>query len=105
MPNFGYHLARAKGAAVRKIYRALLPALVRRKTPARDADLPFEVYSYSGEATLPEQVASIRSFLRYAGRPRKWIVASDGTHSTRSLQLLREISKLIEVQLTPSGDL
>ncbi|MGZ5504302.1 MAG: hypothetical protein ACXWGY_06540, partial [Chthoniobacterales bacterium] len=97
MPNFGYHLARAEGAAVRRIYAATLPALVRRRVRLRDADLPFEVYSYSGEATLPEQVASIRSFLRYAGRPMKWTIASDGTHTARSITLLKSISPLLTV--------
>ncbi|MGZ4967807.1 MAG: hypothetical protein ACXV97_11575 [Chthoniobacterales bacterium] len=99
MPNFGYHLARAEGAAVRRIYAANLPALVRRKIRIRDAELPFEVYSYSGETTLPEQVASIRSFLRYAGRPMKWTIASDGTHTARSITLLKSISPLLTVAL------
>jgi hypothetical protein len=99
MPNFGYHLARMEGAAVRRIYSAVLPALVRQKIDASKTKLPFEVYSYSGEATLPEQAASIRSFLRHAGEPRKWIVASDGTHTPRSIGLLQSISPRVAVLL------
>src|SRR5450432_2584378 len=97
MPNFGYHLARAEGAAVRRIFSTTLPVLVRRKTVIRRASLPFEVYSYSGEQTLPEQVASIRSFLRHAGRPIKWTIASDGTHGERSIRLLQSISPIVTV--------
>ena len=75
----------------------------------RDADLPFEVWSYSGEATMPEQVASIRSFFCHAGRPIRWTIASDGTHTPRSIELLQSISPLIKISLPnewlPSGDL
>ena len=80
MPNFGYHLARAEGRAIRAIYAASLRSIVRRAiTPPRD--LPFEVYAYSGESALPEQIASIRSLLRHAGRPKKITIVSDGTYS------------------------
>lgn len=96
LPNFGYHLARAEGRAVRALYAAALPAIVRRSLqPA--ANLPFEVYSYSGQSALPEQVASIRSFLRHAGQPRKFTVVSDSTHSARSIALLQAISPLVKV--------
>jgi hypothetical protein len=96
MPNYGYHLARAEGEAMRRLYSAALPRLVRRAiTPPRD--FPFEVFSYSGEAALPEQVASIRSFLKHAGRPVKFTVMSDGTYSVRSSELLRSLDRSIAV--------
>lgn len=88
--NFGYRLARCQGAATRAVYAAALPFLptppVRKSEP-----LPFEVYSYSGEAGLPEQIASVRSLLRHAGQPRKITIVSDGTHTPRSLELLRRL--------------
>ena len=96
MPNFGYHLARARGRAVRALYLASLPRLARRRV-APPRDLPFEVYAYSGEAALPEQVASIRSFLRFAGRPQKFTVVSDGTHPRRSVALLRSLDPSVAV--------
>ncbi|HSH39217.1 MAG TPA: hypothetical protein VK993_10555 [Chthoniobacterales bacterium] len=96
MVNFGYHLARAHGAMVRYIYIRSLSTIVRRK-PAPRAVLPFEVYSYSGEAALPEQVASIRSLLRHAGRPRKFTVVSDGTYTQRSVDLLQAIDGCVSV--------
>ncbi len=90
MLNFGYRLARAHGAVARAAYAAALPyqapPLVRDLPP-----LPFEVYTYSGEAALPEQIASLRSLLRHAGRPKKITIVSDGTHSPRSLKLLRSL--------------
>src|SRR5438067_11274998 len=95
MPNYGYHLARAKGRAVREIYRAsmrILPTI----EPSRS--FPLEVFSYSGEAALPEQVASIRSFLRHVGRPAMFNVVSDGSHSQSSKRLLQEIDSCVSVR-------
>lgn len=96
MPNFGYHLARAKGAWFRRLYKAQLDAIVRRPIPANTA-LPFEVFSYSGEDMLPEQIASIRSLFRFAGRPKQFTVVSDGTHSEPSLDLLRSLDPCVRV--------
>jgi hypothetical protein len=95
MPNYGYHLARAQAKAVRAIYRAFLPSTARRRIPG-SAEVPFSVFSYSGESTLPEQVASIRSFLKYVGRPRKFTVVSDGTFSGRSIAILKSLNCVIE---------
>lgn len=96
MPNYGYHLARAYGGAVRRAYLAMLPAIVARRIKP-PAEVPLDIYAYSGEPALPEQVASIRSFLRHAGRPRKFTVVSDGTYSDRSLELLRRLDSNIVV--------
>jgi hypothetical protein len=96
MPNFGYHLARLKGNALRQFYRALLPFIVaRRPNPSRS--VPLHVFAYSGEAMLPEQIVSIRSFLRYVGRPRSFTVVSDGSHSERSVRLLELVDPIISV--------
>ena len=106
--NVGYHLARALGAIVRRFYERSLPMIARRKiTPS--LELPFEVYSYSGEAALPEQVASIRSLLQHGGRPIKFTVVSDGTYSQRSIELLRAIDRCVSVSpvaewLPPDAD-
>jgi hypothetical protein len=100
MPNFGYHFARQAGHAMRIAYNAALPLIARRPIEPRST-LPFEVYAYSGESALPEQVASIRSFLRHAGRPNKWTVVSDGTYSARSIELLQRLDPCISVS-TPT---
>ena len=103
LPNFAYHLARAEGRAVRAAYVAALGAIGSRLATIK-SDVGFAVCSYSGEAMLPEQVASIRSFLRFAGRPRRFVVFSDGTHSKRSIELLRRIDRCVEVRDVPRID-
>jgi hypothetical protein len=96
MPNYGYHLARAKGNAVRTIYRSLLPLIARHRLPRR-AEVPLNVFAYSGESALPEQVASIRSFLQHVGRPRRFTVVSDGTLSGRSRGILKSLDSVISI--------
>jgi hypothetical protein len=101
MPNFGYHFALLEGSLRRKLYRALLPAIVRRPVPpARSVAL--SVFAYSGEKTVPEQVRSIRSFLRHVGRPKSYTVISDGSHSDESIRLLEQIDSVVSVR--PSGE-
>lgn len=101
LPNFGYHLARLHGRIVRSIYKLFLPLIVRRPIrPAGSIDL--DVFAYSSEASLPEQVASIRSFLHYAGRPRNFTVVSDGSHSPASVRLLEQIDPSVRVSLPSS---
>ncbi len=96
MWNFGYHLARARGAAVRRIFRASIPSIVSRRLTA-PRKLDFEVFSYSSEEMLPEQVASARSFLKFAGEPTTFSIVSDGSHSVRSISLLQKIHPRIRV--------
>jgi hypothetical protein len=97
LPNFGYHFARLRARIVRRFYCWLLPVLTRRGLhPVRSIDL--DVFAYSNEQALPEQVASIRSFLRHAGRPRRFVVVSDGSHSDRSIRLLQAIDPSVVVQ-------
>src|SRR5437588_10119401 len=104
--NVPYHSARLEGKIARSLYRAALPMIVRR-TLNVERKLPFCVFSYSGETTLPEQVASIRSFLTHAGRPKQFTVISDGSYTRASMQLLEEIDNCVRVQTTapplPSG--
>ncbi len=96
MPNLPYHFARFEGETMRRLYRAALPTIVRRKVSVQ-RELSLDVFAYSGESTLPEQVASIRSFLAYAGRPKRFTVFSDGSHRAASIELLEEIDSVIHV--------
>jgi hypothetical protein len=96
MPNYGYHLARAEGNATRTIYRALLPSIARRRITG-GSEVPVDVFAYCGECSLPEQVASIRSFLRYVGRPKQFTVVSDGTLSHHDNEILESIDPMISV--------
>jgi hypothetical protein len=101
MPNFGYHFARLKGHALRKFYRALLPVIVQRPVES-PRSLDLSVFAYSNEEMLPEQVVSIRSFLRHVGRPRSFTIVSDGSHSSRSVRLLEHVDPIVSVR--PSGE-
>jgi hypothetical protein len=102
MPNFGYHFARWKGRMLRNIYRLLLPLIVRRSIkPPRL--LPLQVFAFSNEQMLPEQIRSIRSFVRYAGRPEKFIVISDGSHSERSVRFLEKADPSVSVRPVGEG--
>src|SRR5205085_2234539 len=94
MPNYGYHFARAKARAIRALYRASLGRFAPIESPR---SFPLEVFSYSGEAALPEQIASIRSFLRYVGQPPHFTVVSDGTYSDESRRVLKAIDPSISV--------
>jgi hypothetical protein len=106
MPNYGYHFARAEGKAVRTLYCALLPTISRR-CAVRRADIPIDVVAYSGEATLPEQVASIRSFLKHVGQPKQFMIVSDGTLTRRSSAILKSLNPAVSVssfeQWLPKG--
>lgn len=106
MPNFGYHFARLKGNTLRKIYRTLLAVIVHRAVrPPRL--LALRVFTYSNEEMLPEQVRSIRSFLRNVGRPESFTVITDGSHSEWSVRLLEAVDPCVSVrpfgQGLPSG--
>lgn len=96
MPNYGYHLARTNGRVARTIYRALLPSIARRSIPKR-REIPITLVSYCGERTLPEQVASIRSFLKHVGRPNRFIIVSDGTLSAQARVILTSLDSSISV--------
>jgi hypothetical protein len=102
VPNFGYHFARMEGAWRRNTYRALLPAIVRRPIEA-PRQVPFSVYAYSNEESIPEQVRSIRSFLRYVGRPTGFHVVSDGSHTDAGIRLLERIDPAVQVESAGAG--
>jgi len=97
VPNVGYHFARWEGQLRRRLYQASLPATILRRIHP-PAELPLHVYTYSNEAMLPEQVRSIRSLLRYAGRPQSLTVVSDGSHPASSIELLQKIDPIVKVK-------
>ena len=106
LPNIGYHSALREGRMIRQVFRAAAPVLIRRRiTPPRTVDL--DVFSYSNDSMLAEQIVSIRSFLRYVGRPNQFTVVSDGTHTRRSIGLLQEIDSCVRVReaIAPPPDL
>ena len=96
MWNFGYHLARGRGAFIRSIYRRLSPLRIRQEI-TNEIQLDLDVFTYSGEAALAEQVASARSFLKHAGRPKSFTIVSDGSYSPQSIATLRQIDPILRV--------
>jgi hypothetical protein len=97
--NVPYHSARMEGKIVRVLYRAALTTIIRQ--PVRVArEVPFEVFAYSGERSLPEQVASVRSFLANVGRPNRFVVVSDGSYTKANVELLEKIDSCVQVQTT-----
>lgn len=101
MINFPYHFARLEGRLSRAAFRASLPLIVGTAIrPVRNIDV--DVFAYSGEDALSEQVASIRSFLKHAGRPKRFTVVSDGTYPARSIRLLERIDPVVKVQNAPT---
>jgi hypothetical protein len=100
--------------AVQRLTRRLAPLLSKRANFARrlyaqeletivraPLEIPstheLAVYTFSSEAHLPEQVASIRSLLRHLGAPRQIVVVSDGSHRPASAKLLERIHPAVSV--------
>ena len=79
------------------LFQTFLPVTITRRSHQPEK-LPLDVYSYSNEAMLAEQVRSIHSLLRYAGRPQSFTVVSDGTHHPRSIELLKRIDPVVTVR-------
>lgn len=96
MVNIGYRAARIQGNLVRFLYSAALPWIIKRQIP-QTQNVQIAVYSFSCDRDLPEQVASIRSFIRYVGIPKKFIVISDGSYSEESCTLLCQIHPCVNV--------
>jgi hypothetical protein len=96
MVNVAYHTARIQGDITRSLYKAILPQIA--KIPIQQTQkLPVTVYALSCERDLPEQVASIRSFIRYVGIPEQFIVISDGSYTKQSCNLLCQLHPCIQV--------
>ena len=98
MVNIGYHAAKIQGNFLRSIYKSSLSSLVSFPI-AQERQVPLKVYALSCERDLPEQVASLRSFLRHVGIPKVFTIMSDGSYTEESIQLLRLVHPCVDVQL------
>ncbi|MDY7015922.1 MAG: hypothetical protein SVX43_20470 [Cyanobacteriota bacterium] len=96
MVNFGYRFARLQGKFNRSLYRQVLPQLLRHPI-AQTRKVSVAAYALSCERDLPEQVASIRSFIRYVGIPTTFTIISDGSYTQNSLNLLEQIHSCVRV--------
>ena len=71
-----------------------LPQLISKV----DQKKPFalEVASFSSSNDFQEQVLSILSFVRYLGKPSKWTLYSDGSHTKQQIEQLESSFTFIE---------
>jgi hypothetical protein len=98
MVNLGYHTAKIQGKFNRSLYKAALSQIV--SIPIKQTrQVPISVYAFSCERDLPEQVASIRSFIRNVGIPDIFAVVSDGSYTEFSCNLLRRVHPCVKVIL------
>jgi hypothetical protein len=94
--NVRYRLARAEGKLIRSLYSRNIGKIVRQPI-SQSKSLSVSVFSFSCETLLPEQTASIRSFVRHVGIPEKFVVVSDGTYSEDSTISLKRIHPCVQV--------
>lgn len=80
----------------RSFVRRLARGDLERVQPARE--VPLDLLAFTCERDIPEQVLSLRSFLGFVGAPRTLTVASDGSISDRSIDLLRHQYPQVEVR-------
>ncbi|BBD68419.1 hypothetical protein NIES4072_42680 [Nostoc commune NIES-4072] len=98
MVNIGYHTAKLQGRFNRSLYKAALSQIV--SIPIKQTrQVPISVYALSCERDLPEQVASIRSFIRHVGIPDTFTIVSDGSYTESSCNLLRRVHPCVQVIL------
>lgn len=94
--TIGWRLARLEGRAVRALYRVSLPVVSRRAIDT-ERRIPMSMVSFSSSSDLAEQVLSIRSMLKHAGRPTRFVVVSDGSHDDRQIALLERLDPCVSV--------
>ncbi|MEH2347702.1 MAG: hypothetical protein V7K55_06810 [Nostoc sp.] len=98
MVNIGYHAAKVQGKFNRSLYKAAISQIA--SIPIKQTrQVPISVYALSCERDLPEQVVSIRSFIRHVGIPETFTVVSDGSYTDSSCNLLRRIHPCVQVIL------
>src|SRR5580704_14566345 len=94
MINIPYRAARQLGLWNRRRFVKRLATLPAVDSPGA---VPATVYSLSGVSDWPEQAASIRSFLRFVGLPKRFVVISDGSHTAESTSRLEQLSPCVSV--------
>src|SRR5438132_4715943 len=79
--------------------RAYRTTLNWRAAASNDAveEIPLTVLMFVGERHTPQAVAALRSFVRYAGRPARVVVGSDGTLRDEDVEALSMVVGPIEV--------
>jgi len=91
-----YRLAKHLGNARRKAYGRNLKLKNLSGGVAND-QFPARVFSMSGHHSMPEQVASILSFLSHVGPPLTFTVISDGTLTASDCEVLRGLHPAVQI--------
>ncbi len=86
----------ADAVALRRAYATRLDDLVTVEVEC-GPPLALRVLSFSSDRDVPEQVASLRSFLVHVGVPLEYRIVSDGSHSGRSRDLLHAVHRCVSV--------
>ena len=94
--RYGYHLARQQARLVRAYHASPVSDRLSGDVKA-PAELDLHLLAFSGQRDSAEQLASFRSFVRYAGRPAQVTLGSDGTHTPETLERFRRLFPNIEV--------
>jgi hypothetical protein len=76
------------------------PLFKKNSTNTIDAD----VFSFSSEKNLYEQLYSLLSFIKNCGCPNKWTVYSDGSHTSSSIKTIKNIASFVDVVLWSKGN-
>jgi len=93
--KIGYHFALRWAHWRRRRYVQRLHDIARFPgATAPECDATF--YSFSGTRDLPEQVACLKSFLRFAVSPRRIVVVGDGTHTESDRAILQALHPRLE---------
>jgi len=83
--------------AARRAYEGRVSRLTAEEIVSDAPPVALHVLSFSCERDLPEQVASVRSFLAHVGVPTELTIVSDGSHAQDSRDLLEAIHPSIKV--------
>jgi hypothetical protein len=94
-PAWSRRLA-ARAWLIRRLYVQMLDDVVDSPVDV-PGPVDVDVYAFSSETHVPEQVASLRSLLRHLGAPARIVVVSDGSHTERSLSLLGRVHPTVTV--------
>jgi hypothetical protein len=93
--KLGYHVALRWAHWRRRRYTRQLQRIAALPFGfAPECDATF--YSFSGTRDLPEMVACLRSFVRFALAPRRIVVVGDGTHTDADRAILKALHPRLE---------
>jgi hypothetical protein len=87
-----------------RAYRTTYDHRTPEVLPADAPEIPVNVLVFAGRAHLPQLVASLRSFLEHVGRPRRIVVASDGSLGPEEATVLQRLDRSLEVRLLRPDD-